>query len=247
MFTRLLQSRHVLCKYSKHRYFSGLINESNSILRKLVAINHTDRDEKWLETFFDIVGSANLIVSKEVTYGPDGFHYIDMRIPDIDEDLQDVDAGSLDFLKDQIIKNDGYGVVIKSSDDKVNWVFSYGDIVNLYMNNTFKPKDRPAGVKDGKDQFKEGEELRVSNPPEEYLPVPVRTALRQFFGRYKIKTPRCALIKRTLKSGEEVQELAFVGSNIPQEVAERVVWFLPRHYLIVIIAATDCPFPSTPL
>ena len=43
-------------------------------------------------------------------------------------------------MKDDFLLDKSLGVAINPGENSVDWVFSYGDIVNLYLNNEFFTK-----------------------------------------------------------------------------------------------------------
>lgn len=214
----------------------------DAALRNLLV--EKERDHQWTTKFLSIVGSVGFHVPMTITEGPDGFHYADFELPDLSD--SQTPTYTIDSLKAQLLNNDGYGIVIRSKKDTVDWVFSYGDIVQLYLFNTFAPIDRRVEMRYGSDKLEEGAELSLSDPPNSYLPGQARNAIRQFLSRRGIESPRVAMMERKV-DGIDVQELAFIGEGYDEEVRARLVWYVPRHYSIVHIPSVDKKFPSAKL
>jgi hypothetical protein len=211
-------------------------------LRSLLA--EKERNEEWSNKFYSVVSSVGFHVPMTTTEGPDGFHYADFILPDPSD--TETPTFTIDSLKAQLLNNDGYGVVVRSDKDSVDWVFSYGDIVQLYLFHTFAPIDRPVELRYGADKLEDGEELALSNPSNLYLPSQARKAMRSFLSRHGIDSPRVALMERKVGDAP-VQELAFIGDGYSEEIRARLAWYVPRHYSIVHIPPVDKNFPSAKL
>lgn len=212
-------------------------------LRKLLETDRNERDDDWMERFKENIYIAKFEVNREyLTVGPDGFKYIEFMLPRaLEKGAQSSgETHSITELLDNLLIHQGFGVVIKSADGVDEWVFSYGDIVNLCIGSR-ESSTYPISLKKGADIIAKDTKVLMGAPPEEYLPQPCRDSLRAFLQANGVAEPRVVLIQREVE-GETVKELAFVGRDYTWDVFQRIPWFLPRHYAVVKIDDLDGVF-----
>ena len=221
--------------------------ESNIIythkIIELFEVEKDKRDSRWEQDFYYYIQGASLQKNEpEIITGPDGFSYFILQTPRTNEPFE---SYCIQDIKDNVLLNNGLGVVINPAGESAEWVFSHGDIVNLYLNNEFVSEKAAATGLQHIDMtkqlqvIKQGEEVMIGQPSERYLPKPTRKSLKKFLQTKGITRPMIMLLCRR-SNGEMIQEL---GINVHPEdfpsVAERdylmqqIAWFLPRHYLII--------------
>ena len=152
-------------------------------LQKLVALFQKprgDRDKDWISLFCNHVTEASLMLgSPDVQQGPDGFLYLHLIIPASKEPFK---AYSIENLRKPFLMRNGLGVVVESSKDTVEWVFSHGDIVNLHLNNEYftnRSTEELLAISDAEGEFviHAGSEFLVGQPSDTYLPEDTRNAI----------------------------------------------------------------------
>lgn len=106
----------------------------------LFQIPQEERDDNWQRTFYDNVKTATYACDNpQVFTGPDGFPYFILKTPEANKLFQ---SFCIQNMKDDFLLEKGFGVVINPKETSADWVFSYGDIVNLHLNKEFFYKDR---------------------------------------------------------------------------------------------------------
>lgn len=211
--------------------------EKTALIETLLNQPAALRDAEWAGNFLSNLPLASFRCgTPQVIAGPDGFPYFQLFVPAPGEEFQSfvIDQMIPDFL----IKR-GYGIVINPGTGQPDWILSYGDILNYYLNGSFFKPESPFGNINIPEELAKGEEITIGQPSEFVLPAPTRKLLREFFELNGIENPKVLLMIR--KNGEEVsQDLAF---NITPEFFESeihyknmmqtVTWYLPRHYSIL--------------
>ncbi|MCX2450084.1 hypothetical protein OQX61_02265 [Pedobacter sp. PLR] len=219
--------------------YIGDLNKTD-ILFKLVQTPQTERDEKWQQTFLDNIGQASFRCGDpQVITGPDGFPYFQLFLPEPNKSFQ---CFVIDKMKDDFLLTSGFGVAINPTQQGVDWVLSYGDILNLRLNNTFYTNTETAFSKETNDEtIAENEEVMIGQPSETILPKQTRQLIDKFLKSRGVETPKVLLMMRHRKNGNGVsQEIVFnlTPKNFKDEstyrsVMQTVSWYLPRHYSYV--------------
>lgn len=240
-------------------------------LATLFTIPSDSRDDLWRSVFYANVTEASLKMnSPNVKKGPDGFSYLHLTVPVSNEPFA---AYSIEMLREFLITN-AVGVVIESSENSVEWVFSHGDILNLHLNGEYYSQienvgDRIGVVSDENSTtennnivIKAGSEILVGAPSESYLPIATRNALRSFMELSGVINPKVTLLARKPnvedgKVGVTNKELCFyceeenISLTAKKDIniiyKEGVPWFLPRHYQILYVDRDDDEFELKPL
>ena len=207
--------------------------EKTEILTELFERSGDLRDVSWREKFLENVADASFACGDpQVIVGPDGFTYFHLTIPEPYKAFQCyvIRHMTVDFLL-----KEGFGVVINPSKEQPDWVFSYGDIVNFHLTNTFYSQAE-SDLTGSTEKLKEGEEILTGQPAESYLPMQVRTVLRRYLESMGISGSKIMLLTRII-NGQANHELAFnlTQAHFPDEteytrVMGTLQWFLPRHY-----------------
>jgi len=218
------------------------INKTH-IIAALFTVPKSERGMQWRQEFYQQVATASFACDTPQTLtGPDGFTYFKLQTPEPDKPFESFCIRNMtkDFLLER-----GWGVVFNpAADETADWVFTYGDVVNLHLTgNFFTPVDdrdlqniaftKNVGV------IKEEEQVMIAQPSESYLPRATRAALGRFLRGKGIKVPKVLLIS-SHSGGRIMRKLAL---NIPPEnypekseldyLMQQVGWFLPNDYILV--------------
>jgi hypothetical protein len=208
------------------------------LLVHLFTVPSEQRDEAWLRTFYDNVQAASYACGNPQLFsGPDGFPYFVLKTPEPNKPFE---SFCIRNMKDDFLLERGFGVAINPTENSVDWVFSYGDIVNLHLNQEFATKTDTVEIKN-EELLKEDEKVLIAQPSELFFPSQARKALKTFLQSIGINRPKMMMVCRTI-DGQPIQELAF---NIFPEDFEsvdhlnyrlkQISWFLPRHYVILSV------------
>ena len=213
--------------------------EKTGILAELVKTPKAERDEQWQETFLANVSSASFRCGEpQVAVGPDGYPYFQLHLPEPNKSFQ---CFVIDEMKDHLLKS-GFGIVINPAPDSADWVFSYGDVLNLELTNTFYTDGETPFSKVANDEtIDKDEKVMVGQPSEKMLPKAAREIISKQLKENGIETPKVVLLMRTSEDGKDIsQDLAFNvtpkdfdDENRYRAVMKSIGWYLPRHYSYV--------------
>jgi hypothetical protein len=216
------------------------------VMVDLFKIPQEQRDDNWRQTFYENVQTASYACGNpQIFTGPDGFPYFILRTP---EPSKPFESFCIRNMKDDFLLDKGFGVAINPGENSVDWVFSYGDIVNLHLNKEFFSKTDNIEI-ENEVTIKKEEKVLIAQPSESFLPRQARENLKAFLQSIGIKRPKIMMVCRTI-DGQVIQELAF---NIFREDFQsldqlnyrlkQISWFLPRHY-VVLSLPKDTNFTS---
>ena len=206
------------------------------VIVDLLQIPQEQRDDNWRQTFYNNVQTASFACGNpQIFNGPDGFPYFVLKTPEPNKPFE---SFCISNMKDDFLLDKGFGVAINPGENSVDWVFSYGDIVNLHLNNELFTKTDTIEIQN-EETIKKDEKILLAQPSESFLPKQTRKALRSFLQSIGIKRPKIMLVCRTI-DGQVIQELAV---NIFREDFQtidqlnyrlkQISWFLPRHYVVL--------------
>ena len=211
--------------------------EKTRAISELVKTPHSGRDAAWQKAFLQIVSQASFQCGDpQVISVPDSFAYVQLFLPEPNQQFQ---CYVIDRMKDDFLLNLGYGVVINPVGEQPDWVFTYGDIVNLHVNHIFYTNDETAFSKNRQDEVIQSKEKVLIGQPSEYiLPLATRQVLRSFLQANGISVPKVVLMQRQDQIKSHIsQDLVFniTPDNFGNEedyraVMQHLAWFLPRHY-----------------
>lgn len=204
----------------------------------LQALMHTpfpERNEVWRAEFLRCLPSANLKLGQpEVVIGIDGFPYIRLETVQANESFQAyVITQQLPVLLGQ-----GFGIVINPQSDRLDWLFSYGDMVNLDLHKTFYLDESLFSNKKENIAIGKDEKILVGQPSDLILPLYLRRQLKEYLLHAGVKLPKTLLIARNYEDEKLVsQDLVFnitpqqfASEKAYQDVMATIAWFLPKHY-----------------
>ena len=196
-----------------------------------------------MQEFHANVASASFTCDYPQTLtGPDGFTYFVLKTPEPDRPFASFCIRNMrsDFLLER-----GWGVVFNPSpDNRTDWVFTYGSIVNHHLTGNFiTPPDerdlRNIEFRGNSGHTRKAEQVMVAQPSETYLPGFARRALTTFLQSKGIKTPKILMLS-SLEGEHIVRKLALniAPENYPvrtqlDHLMQQVGWFLPNDYILV--------------
>ena len=201
------------------------------LLQQLFSVPEEQRNEAWLEQLYQAVVDASFkCEAPQVIQGPDGFPYVKLEIPAQGEEFQ---CYVLRHMKNDFLLERGFGVAIFAGKNQPEWVFSYGDILNFHLFNSFTHKNNIFGNKQHHGELPAEENFALSEPSKDILPAELRKVLGAFLSNY-YDNPKVSLI---LHKNDNTYELAFnctpdkfEDHEIFREVIQQISWFLPRYY-----------------
>jgi hypothetical protein len=208
---------------------------------KLLKTPATMRDEGWHQQFLEnLVGAGFRGGEPPVVSGPDGYPYMQLFTP-----LPGVkfDCYTIERLMDDVLLENGLGVVLNPDKPQPDWVLTYGDLVNLKLfGSLLSPSKHAFAPRTYTDEvLQQGTKLIVSRPSVDILPDYLATQLKRFLEHNGIVTPKIGMLAKDQGSKTEI-ELAFnvTQDNVPTEehfaaVMNAIGWYLPRHYSYVSI------------
>ncbi|RYE27384.1 MAG: hypothetical protein EOP45_01445 [Sphingobacteriaceae bacterium] len=211
------------------------ITKTQTIL-DLFLVPKSDRDEKWAAEFYENVKTATFACGNPQTItGPDGFPYFVLQTP---EAYKPFDSFCLQNMKDDFLLEKGLGVVVNPGESSADWVFSYGDILNLHINKELYTRTDNSLI-ENEVTIRKDEQVLIAQPSETYLPQKAKQVLKLFLQSIGIKQPKILMMCRTIEK-QVIQELAF---NIFREdfqsteelnlLLKKISWFLPMHYIVL--------------
>lgn len=214
--------------------------DKTSILFELIQTPRAERDEKWQQTFLENIGQASFRCGDpQVVTGPDGFPYFQLFLPEPNQAFQ---CYVIDNMKDDFLLSSGFGVVINPTENRADWVLSYGDILNFHLNKEFYTKSATDfSNQAGEETVTENEKVMVGQPSEIILPEQTRKLLADFLTTNGIAIPKVLLMMRHRKDGSGVsQDLVFNvtphdfnDENTYRNVMQAISWYLPKHYTYI--------------
>src|SRR4029078_5915006 len=105
------------------------------VILDLLSIPADKRDERWNQKFLTDIRTASFACTDpQIVKGPDGFPYFGLTTP---EPGKPFTSYCIKNMAEDFLMDNGYGVVINPNENSADWVFSYGDIVNLQLNDVF--------------------------------------------------------------------------------------------------------------
>jgi hypothetical protein len=203
----------------------------------LFATPKEQRDDQWRKTFLENVETASFMKGDpELLTGPDGFPYFVMRTP---IPMQPFESFCIRNMKDDFILHNGWGIVINPTEEGGDWVFTYGDIVNLHVSQKFYSEIQPP-VLPASEVITAEEEVLIGQPSETFVPMHTRNIIRSFLKKNGIERPSFMMMARKMH-GTVVNQLVFnifKEEHSPEQIEHLmrpISWLLPRHYILIII------------
>ncbi|HLS94604.1 hypothetical protein BC792_103126 [Sphingobacterium allocomposti] len=209
--------------------------EKTIIVNQLMEVPFAERNEAWRDRFLGNIAGANLkLGDPEVILSNDGFPYVQLQTVKNDESFQAyVIEHQLEVLLEQ-----GFGVVVNAHLEQPDWVFSYGDLVNLKQCGSFYTDKSFFSNPKEYNSIGQDEDILVGQPSEDIFPSYLRKHVRDFLQYAGVKHPKVMLIARNYTDEERAsQDIVF--NVMPKQFASEkdftnlmntLQWFLPKHY-----------------
>ncbi|MBL1408804.1 hypothetical protein [Sphingobacterium faecale] len=214
--------------------------EKTVLINALIQTPINERDQQWIATFLENIADANLkLGAPEVVIASDGFPYVQLETVTSNENFQAfVISKQLPTLLLQ-----GFGIVVNAQNAQPDWIFTYGDIANFELNDSFYTDDSIFSSNKENVVIGNDEKILIGQPSDSILPKYIRKQLREFLQHSGIKSPKTMLIARNFEEESQVkQDLVFnftpsqfASEQDFQQIGNTIAWFLPRHYSILFI------------
>ncbi len=214
--------------------------EKTVTLNALLELPFEQRDQDWVNSFLETVAEANLKLGQpEVVIASDGFPYVQLESVHTDENFQ---AFVINKQLPTLLMQ-GFGVVVNPQNQQPDWVFSYGDIVNYELNDTFYTEHSIFSHNKENVAIGSDEKVLIGQPSDAILPKYLKNQLREFLKHAGIQTPKVMLIARNPEDEQNVkQDLVFnftphqfANEEQFQQVGGTIAWFLPKHYSFLFV------------
>lgn len=188
----------------------------------------SQRDNKWEQEFLTQFAQTKVrLESDQAKAGPDGWPYLFVRTgPEGTEPAADVV---------QWLAGRGIGLAVNAHKMIPDYIFPHGMLWNFVETGRFlhpEPKARPAGDA----VYNEG--VITGPPSEKYLPPYVRDIIKEFLRAQGFEHTK-VLVVSSPKFDEvdlvlSVNSLKGLEKKDHQAFADRMAWFLPLHYTLVL-------------
>lgn len=191
---------------------------------KLIQLPESRRDDQWEREFLDRLVGLQVEVQGQgqPVYGPDGWPYLSVRTDRGQEPL----AKIVTWLAGR-----GIGLVVNSHKMAPDYVFTFGMLWNFAETGRFVVPFEGSAAGGAADLA----ERPVQGPPTEaYLPLYVRSIIKEFLKAQGMPEPRILVAtSRDFKQTDLVWSLESLAAPTPAEqrtLADALSWFLPLHY-----------------
>ncbi len=228
--------------------------EKTGNLFRLLQTPKAGRDAPWEAAFLENIVQASFRCGQpQVVNGPDGLRYFQLLLPEPNTAFE---CFVMERMIPGFLLQSGIGVVINPTAGGADWVLSYGDLLNLYLNGVFYTTTENSFSKErGNETLTESEEVMVGQPSEMLLPKQARAVIARFLKENGLANPKVFLLMRHGKEGTGIsQDLVFnltpedfVDRETYQEVMKTLGWYLPRHYSYVGTGTADLEDSFEPL
>ena len=146
--------------------------EKTILIQNLLEVPFAERDENWRDEFLANIADCTLkLADTEVVMGSDGFPYYQLETAPKDKSFQ---AFVINNRLEDFLLPKGFGIVLNPQNEQPDWVFSYGDLVNLFLNEDFYTEDELFSNAQNQGPIDGEEQLLVGQPSETILPQIVR-------------------------------------------------------------------------
>ena len=216
----------------KEPYYGNL--QHTQFLLEMLQIPHEKRDQEWERQFLQYVLTASFKAgTPQIIEGPDGFPYFQLFLPEPNKEFQ---CFVLEHMIDDFLLKEGFGVVINPQATGADWVFSYGDLSNMKLNNQFYGASfNPFKANAETEVITEEEQVMIGQPVETILPSYTRAQISKLLKLNGIEHPKVLLMIRP-KHGDQhdlvfnVTPHQFANEQQFQQLMRTISWYLPRHY-----------------
>ena len=206
---------------------------------ELLKTSKDKRDENWRNSFFENILTASFPECiPQIIFGDDSFPYFVLKTI---ENHNPFESYCIKNMQENILLKRGIGVVINPEGNDADWVFSYGDILNLKINNEFISKTNYK-IHHNPELLKNKDDFHIVKLSEIYLPNFTRLLLKNCLLKIGVKKPKFMVIQRQ-DNNPFVPELVFnlfsedlSSTNELNLYINQLSWYLPKHYIISTIS-----------
>lgn len=196
-----------------------------------------NRDQNWDEKFFKLLSEANLqILADDPQQGPDGWPYLICEITDLEKNEDKKIDSSQKIL--HWLSSRGIGLVVNPKKlPYPDYIFSYGMIWSFRETGYFI-KYQNMNI-DKQLVIDPDKNIKVGPPTTEYLPLYVRSIIRDFLRDQSLFDARILMISTDGENYDLCFSLESLGSPPESEhegILEAISWFLPPHYTVAVVS-----------
>ena len=201
---------------------------------ELLTISTEQRDPAWEQSFLEALPTAPArVLNPDPQEGPDHWPYLLTSAGE--ESSDDVIGHIVGWLSTR-----GLGLVINPQKSAPDYVLTYGMIWNYRERGEFLTKiEATATAKSGRFEVKNGQQLWVGVPTEQFLPVYVRGVMKQFLADQGTFTPKILMVSSDNVNFDlcfSIESLKSPPAHEHSNIAEALAWFLPAHYSVSLMS-----------
>ncbi len=226
----------------KKKKSSENIEKASFILRGIEELFKTQLDERNEAWIFEFNSSIKNYSFEETVpnFFEDrmGMNYLNLSI-------NNQNGNTIDKFIEKCLEK-GVGICINGVDNKYDWLFTYGELLDYYLNKEFYSNEISEPFT-GKviDKYLHERQARIGQPSEKYLPQIARLQIRNLLSLFGLENIKIALIwwiesNRITLSFEIFPEMFKNSSDDSlQSLQEFIGWYLPNHYDIIFIKGNE--------
>ena len=229
---------------NQEKYLGDL--SKTKIIRELCSIPKNDRNEKWKQKFLENISTASFRCGNpQVIKGPDGMNYFNLLLPEMNKEFE---CFVIKHMVSDYLLSDGLGIAINVNKDEADWIFSYGDIVDFYLNGAFFTNQITNPFMTGTtvtDCLIGNNRVRIGLPSETYLPLESRKVIREFLESFGLN-PKICLVLWIDKDNLLTPTFNIVPEMFKQTDTESFQsflkffqWYFPRHYKVICMKENE--------
>ena len=217
-----------------------------SIQREIITclqVQDEGRDQNWQEHFFNLLPQACLtLLSDQSQQGSDGMPYFLIQIK---EDSKEPAGKLLNWLAQK-----GIGLVVHPEKKYPDYIFPYGMIWHFKETHQFIHSQSSSKLNFSEPilQNPTNSKAILAHPSDAFLPLYVRSILKQFFFDQGIYQPRFLMIGQDQQNMDICFSVESLGNPPVSEhegILKAISWFVPQHYSLAISQkSTHLPFIS---
>ena len=214
-----------------------MINECDkrTDFASLLDTDEVHRDSHWEKAFLDQFATQKVAVGP-VGLGPDQWPYL---FVESGKKAKEPVWQIIDWLSHR-----GMGLVVNGEDSFPDYVFTYGMIWNFKQTGAFVSPCH--GLQSSSFVLEPGQRIFFGPPSIQYIPLYVRTVLKQFFTDQGLvdRPPLWLMVSGDGKHYDLCFSIESLGNPPKKEhqwIAEFLSWFFPNHFSIVLTSEKFFP------
>jgi len=205
----------------------------------MLRVQPVRRDTAWRRSFFrEVVDASFACGNPQFFVGPDGFPYLSLLTPEPNAPFE---AQCLCNVSQHAVAQ-GFGATINNLGASVDWVFTCGDLLTLYLYDCLAVEDAPSPANlPSVEKISKGELVYVGQPADSYLPKATRSNIRTFLEKSAgIKNAGVYLMHRPKDNPPQQLVFSVFRDQFDSDERFRAVlqgigWYLPRHYVVMAL------------